>query len=56
MVNEVMHVAMNMNRDETLERVEREKVEEMVRYVITYDPRLPPVSQLLFNNWKTIIS
>ena len=35
---------------ETLERMEREKVEEMVRYVITYDPRLPPVSQLLFNN------
>ena len=43
MVHEVMDMARNMDRDQALERVNRVGEVKKVRYVMTFDPRLPPL-------------
>ena len=56
MLSEVIGMARSMDRDQALEKVERVKMgeEDRVHYVVTYDPRLPPIPQILGRNWRTM--
>ena len=51
MLNDVMSAACNMDRDQALEKVVRGQEEDRVRFVTTYEPKLPSIPK---KNWKTM--
>ena len=55
MLTEVMETATRMDRDQTLEKVERVKQEPRVPYIVTFDPRLPAIPAILRKNWLTML-
>ena len=50
MLNKVIRAAMEMDRDQTLDKVQREQPEPRVPYVVTFDPRLPGIPAILQKN------
>ena len=44
-----------MDRDEALKKVVRTEDEKRVRFITTYDPRLPSISKILTQKWKVIV-
>ena len=47
---------LQMDRDKALEKVEKGvNNSNRVRYTITYDPKLPYISPILFKNWKVMV-
>ena len=55
MVTKVMQAAMEMDRSQTLEKVEREKLEPRVPYIVTFDPLLPAIPAILQKNWRLML-
>ena len=55
MLNKVMQAAMELDRSQTLEKVQREEHEPRVPYVVTFDPRLPAIPAILQKNWRVMV-
>ena len=55
MLNKVIKAAMEMDRAQTLDKVQRDQPEPRVPYVVTFDPRLPAISAVLHKNWKVML-
>ena len=56
MLNQVMEYGLSLDRDQALEKVERENTnQKRVRYTITYDPKLPSLPPILVKNWKVMV-
>ena len=56
MLNDAMKYGLELNREDSLRKVEREnKTENRVRYTITFDPKLTPLSPILVKNWKVML-
>ena len=47
--------ARSLDRSETLKKVEKTKENERVRFITTFDPRLPDISRILKENHKVMI-
>ena len=48
--------ARSLDRDEALKKVVREEEgTNRVKFITTYDPRLPQISQILTQNWKVMV-
>ena len=54
MLKEVLDAAKRLDREQTLARVDRGQGEDRVRYVVTFDPRLPPIPHILGKTWRTM--
>ena len=55
MLNKVIKAAMEMDRAQTLDKVQRDQPEPRVPYVVTFDPRLPAIPAVLQRNWKVML-
>ena len=54
MINAAIKKALDVPRSEALKRVEREKSDDRVVFVVTYDPRLPSLSKIIGKHWRTM--
>ena len=55
-LGEVMAMARGMDREQALNRVQRESAEQRVRYILTYEPKLPSIPEIpseLGGQWWT---
>ena len=50
-----MAMARGMDRDQALNRVQRESGEQRVRYILTYEPKLPSIPSILVRTWGTMV-
>ena len=51
-----MAMARGMDREQALNRVQRESAEQRVRYILTYEPKLPSIPEIpseLGGQWWT---
>ena len=55
MLNKVMESAMEMDRSQALEKVQRGEHEPRVPYIVTFDPRLPAIPPILQKNWRVML-
>ena len=54
-INAAIKKALDVPRSEALKRVEREKSDDRVVFVVTYDPRLPSISKIIGKHWRTMV-
>ena len=55
MLEMVIAWASTLDRNELLDKVVREKNEERIRYITTYDPRMPAIPAILTKSWKIMV-
>ena len=55
MVETKIEEAKQLDRTTLLEKVVRREGEDRVRYITTYDPRLPAISSILRKSWTTML-
>lgn len=54
-INAAFDRARELKREEALKKVVRTEGEKRVRFITTYDPRLPSISKILTQNWKVMV-